>query len=190
MRVFKRRRNSKLLSLPTELRLYIFELALREDHGSKGEVSLHPGMGLPALLQTCPQIQNDVYPVWLSKTTFFVQVRCCKDDFLHGFVKLSNEFNVLPRVHIQLAGTKKWKKLLTWCKRIWMGKSLFVEPQGDMSSLQTVVRAAHGITLQHSHGSWEVCERALLAEKSPSGELGTEWYNEKGHTKSEKKKAR
>ncbi|KAK5121087.1 hypothetical protein LTR85_005571 [Meristemomyces frigidus] len=150
---------SKLLSLPPELRAAIFEYCLHE-----GEIQITAQLQQPGLLQTCKQLRAETLPMWYyaKDNVFHAEIRDCDASLYNRFechvraIGFDQDYGSTYRVI-----GKNWGNLVKWCEAVWCGESVAFFMVDDMDDEEAVVAAAHDIASRHSGRPWPECEAAL-----------------------------
>ncbi|KAK4541937.1 hypothetical protein LTR36_007301 [Oleoguttula mirabilis] len=151
--------SSKLMSLPPELRIAIFEFCLCE----VGPIEVTALLKEPALLQTDRQVRAETRPIWYQGNEFYSDVHDCDATLDSRFrVHVADQKLQGPVVRIgTLMSGKCWSNLVRWCKDLWNQNVPALAPAEDMNAEEAVIAAAHQIATQHRKRPWAECEEAL-----------------------------
>lgn len=165
---------SRLLSLPAELRNSIYELALIEPH----YIQIDSNLKEPGVLHVNRQIHKEARSVWYTSNTFEVAIRQCDDSLLRKFTMHCNTLPVMATVRIQLFNSNSWSNLIRWCRNVWNGESAGMSPKiYGASNTMAVVYAAHKIVddYMRKSRSWDECLATLTTLKEMSEQLDPSW---------------
>lgn len=108
-----------LLSLPTELRIAIWEYVPIKPK----TMVLTPQLEIPALFSINTQIFSETAPIWTSKNLFRITIRDCVTSLTYKWYDLKHSLRAMTRQQIlndcsyHLRGRDNWPNLLAWYKR-------------------------------------------------------------------------
>jgi hypothetical protein len=148
------------MALPAELRISIFEYALKEDN----RIPISDHVNQPPLLSISRQVRREALPLWYQVNSFIMTVRDCDATLLRQFSRHCIALDLEPSADILLEGEVKWPALLQWCQWIEKGEthsmdSIAGKEGGCYGRTKSVVMAAHHIAWEIHPWAW--CERAL-----------------------------
>ncbi|KAK5121106.1 hypothetical protein LTR85_005590 [Meristemomyces frigidus] len=172
---------SRLLRLPPELRLNIWEFALSEPAPILVIARRHQ----PGLLQTCHQTREESVKVWIESNSFLFDVVDCDAKLISAFFKhlralamaVSVEIHFQLKATCQWSGRKDWANLIEWCKAVRLGGALMVVKSDELDNMGRVMAAAHSISRDHRGRSWEECEKALENLRYAMGGPEPKWLD-------------
>lgn len=185
----KNQESCRLLALPAELRVAIYEYTLTEDDKI---VNMTPRLRLPGLLSTCRQVRAETISIWFSEVNSFgFGIQDCDAGVMRKFwrrLKLLPQANGMP-YFIGLKGSKDWASVMEWCHDVWEQTAGHLPPQGEApgdlmppqgeeyNEFSAVVAGARDLARLHRGKTWKECEKALLTLRKVVGIFEPAWLD-------------
>ncbi|SMQ55866.1 unnamed protein product [Zymoseptoria tritici ST99CH_3D7] len=114
--------SSRLLNLPPELRIAIWELAVTDD--AQYIPVIATGYARPKLLETCKQVRSEALELFYLSNHFHFDIRGYNDSLLLKFAEPLKAMNI--RAYLTKAGFKTWTPgwdgLMRWLENLHTGQ--------------------------------------------------------------------
>lgn len=164
----------RLLDLPAELRIMIYNFALIQDDW----IPLTPDLKPPGLLATCHQIREESMQIWYIQNDFWPHVINCDISLVLAFenhVTRVNKRRMKIYYTWELSGMN-WDNLMVWCQHIYTRRLPRIPAKREPGMFWAVVNAASEIAHKASRrGTWEDCRLQLEGFRLVAGKLNEEW---------------
>lgn len=167
--------NSRLLSLPPELRNAVWSYALEE-----GLVPVTPILRLSALFATCRQTRAETEKLWFSLNIFNLEINDFDASLLLKWTEVKYDITGTRTRHhprLQLEESTNFDNLLQWCR--WAYDGLVGAPcphlYADEEPPTAILAAAMRIVKTCRGMSWAVCGANLQSLRAVCGAFDSAW---------------
>lgn len=164
----------RILALPAELRIAIFEHALIEHPYIRVTAQLRP----PALLSVCKQVREEGLSIWYGENLFAMPIVDCDARLAIAF-QVHHQSLALGEIRgaFEIYGEPNWQNLFRWCTAIYSGASAGLEKGARLGPLGKVIAAANEIAARFTENaaSWDACEEVLENLRFAVGGLEPMW---------------
>lgn len=178
--------SSRLLSLPPELRVMIFEFVL-----ISGRITISPSAvpAWPALLSTNRQVREEALKIWYGKNLFSFTVVDCDGSLANKFRRNTQWKIYHPQKDnalVNFQGRPDWRNLMDWCRDVHCGSATAIfsipkEHREDVSKypLLAVLAAAQEISAasRARRERWSTCKATLKSLRMVAGVADRRWLD-------------
>ena len=164
---------SRLLSLPPELRTHIYRDVLLQSNPISLAVSepAHESNAQPGILLTCHQIRNEAISIYYGENAFRLGIGNLRGNALVPLVRIMTKYSKnrdrSPEVRLAHYGRPSWAKLKDWLEqshrlRYWNVLSIMADNGLKQTHLkEKVVGSAFKIVMIMKDQPWEKVEKVL-----------------------------
>ncbi|KAK5739142.1 hypothetical protein LTR17_005443 [Elasticomyces elasticus] len=153
-------RNSKLFSLPAELRNAIWEYVLIEPDAERG-VTITPSLELPTLHSVSRLVRYETMSIWYRGQIFTHDIWNCNPDTMLAWTRHIIDVGHTDRntwkCQYAILGKPNWDNLMRWCKTM------------------IVSSTAIAISFHMNRRSWKECMDELEALRRSVGAYEKKW---------------
>ncbi|KAK5739642.1 hypothetical protein LTR17_005126 [Elasticomyces elasticus] len=173
-------RNSKLFSLPAELRNAIWEYVLIEPDAERG-VTVTPSLELPALHSVSRLVRYETMSIWYRGQIFTHDIWNCNPDTMLAWTRhiigVGHTDRNTWKCQYAILGKPNWDNLMRWCKVIYERGGRLIPACKLHTRFQTMIvsSTAIAISFHMNRRSWKECMEALEALRRSVGAYEEKW---------------